>query len=36
MTIISQTPAKDNGDYTITFINDKGDTVTKTLNLFNF
>lgn len=36
MEFISQTPADDNGDYTVTYLNEKGEKVTVNLNLFNF
>jgi hypothetical protein len=36
MKIISQTPADENGDYTITFVDENGNVVVKKLNLFDF
>lgn len=36
MTFISQTPADDNGNYTVTFMNDNNEIITQTLNIFNF
>ena len=34
MKFISQTPADDNGDYTITFEDNNGNIITKKLNIF--
>lgn len=36
MKIISQTPANDNGDYTITYVDKDGNVITRKLNLFDF
>ena len=34
MVFISQTPADSNGDYTVTYLNEEGEKVVTTLNLF--
>jgi hypothetical protein len=34
MKFISQTPADSNGDYTVTYLNEKGEEVIKCFNLF--
>ena len=34
MEFISQTPADSNGDYTVTYLNEEGEKVVTTLNLF--